>query len=90
MLPPREICDELVDSFFTHIHPLIPLINRTQFMKRYNDPQNPPSLLLLQSILLAGSRVCRNSALLDKNGSPDLASMTIYKRAKVFHRIVTT
>ncbi|KAK9369216.1 fungal-specific transcription factor domain-containing protein [Lipomyces kononenkoae] len=85
LLPPRDICDELVNCFFTTIHPIVPMINRTQFMRRYNDPQNPPSLLLLQSILLAGTRVCRNPALMDQNGSADMASLTLYKRAKALY-----
>ncbi|KAK9348487.1 fungal-specific transcription factor domain-containing protein [Lipomyces starkeyi] len=85
LLPPRDICDELVECFFTTIHPIVPMINRTQFMRRYNDPKNPPSLLLLQSILLAGTRVCRNPALMDQNGSADLASLTLYKRAKALY-----
>ncbi|KAK9326105.1 fungal-specific transcription factor domain-containing protein [Lipomyces orientalis] len=85
LLPPRDICDELVECFFTTIHPIVPMINRTQFMRQYNDPQNPPSLLLLQSILLAGTRICRNPALMDENGSANMASFIIYKRAKALY-----
>lgn len=82
LLPPRDLCDELIECYFEKIHPTIPVLNRSQFMRKYNDPANPPSLLLLQSMLLAGSRVCQNPALLDSNGSADLASLTFYKRAK--------
>lgn len=82
LLPPRDLCDDIVEAFFEKIHPNMPFLNRSQFMRRYNDPANPPSLLLLQSVLLAGSRVCKNPALLDASGSADLASLTFYKRAK--------
>ncbi|KAK9470850.1 fungal-specific transcription factor domain-containing protein, partial [Dipodascopsis tothii] len=85
LLPPREVCDELVEAFFVKVHPMIPMINRTQFMRRYNDPSNPPSLLLLQSILLVGSRVCEHPTLLDSTGSSDMASMTFFKRAKALY-----
>ncbi|KAK9460146.1 fungal-specific transcription factor domain-containing protein [Lipomyces oligophaga] len=85
LLPPRDLCDELIECFFSTIHPLVPMINKTQFMRRYKDPENPPSLLLLQSILLAGTRVCRNPLLLDQSGSSDLASLTLYKRAKALY-----
>lgn len=85
LLPPRDLCDDIVESYFEKIHPTIPLVNRTQFMRRYNDPSNPPSLLLLQAILLAGSRVCRNEALLDSAGSSELASLTFYKRVKALY-----
>lgn len=85
LLPPRDLCDDIVEAYFEKIHPTIPLVNRTQFMRRYNDPSNPPSLLLLQAILLAGSRVCRNPALLDSTGSSELASLTFYKRVKALY-----
>lgn len=82
LLPPRGLCDELVEAFFQWIAPVVPVINRSRFMRRYRDSKNPPSLLLLQAILLAGSRVCRNPQLMDANGSTTPAAMTFYKRAK--------
>ena len=85
LLPPRQLCDELVDAYFTWIAPVVPVINRSKFMRRYRDSRNPPSLLLLQSILLAGSRVCNNPQLMDANGSTTPAAMTFYKRAKALY-----
>lgn len=82
LLPPRDLCDDLIEAFFEKIHPTMPILNRSKFMRSYNNPSNPPSLLLLQAILLAGSRVCRSHALLDSEASADLASLTFYKRAK--------
>ena len=54
-------------------------------MRQYRDPKNPPSLLLLQAILLAGSRVCSNPQLMDASGSTTPAAMTFYKRAKALY-----
>ncbi|KAK4126059.1 hypothetical protein N657DRAFT_709459 [Parathielavia appendiculata] len=85
LLPPRALCDELIDSYFKWIHPIVPVINKTKFMRRYKDPKNPPSLLLLQAMLLAGSRVCTNSQLMDANGSSTPAALTFYKRAKALY-----
>jgi Fungal specific transcription factor domain len=85
LLPPRSLCDELVDSYFTWVAPVVPVINRSRFMRRYKDNKNPPSLLLLQAILLAGSRVCTNAQLMDANGSTTPAAMTFYKRAKALY-----
>lgn len=85
LLPPRALCDELVDAYFQWIAPVVPVINRSKFMRRYRDPKNPPSLLLLQAILLAGSRVCSNPQLMDANGSTTPAAMTFYKRAKALY-----
>ncbi|SPQ20040.1 8399af5d-5585-48dd-ae7a-939bea77e396 [Thermothielavioides terrestris] len=85
LLPPRALCDELVESYFTWVHPIVPVVNRTKFMRRYRDPKNPPSLLLLQAMLLAGCRVCTNPQLMDANGSSTPAALTFYKRAKALY-----
>ncbi|KAL0638415.1 Transcriptional activator of fatty acid utilization [Maublancomyces gigas] len=85
LLPPRALCDELVEAYFKWIAPIVPVINRSRFMRRYRDPKNPPSLLLLQSVLLAGSRVCQNPQLMDVTGSTTPAAMTFYKRAKALY-----
>lgn len=85
LLPPRQLCDELVEAYFKWVAPVVPIINRNRFMRRYRDPKNPPSLLLLQAILLAGSRVCSNPQLMDQNGSTIPASTTFYKRAKALY-----
>jgi hypothetical protein len=85
LLPPRSLCDELVDSYFKWVAPIVPVINRNRFMKQYRDTKNPPSLLLLQAILLAGSRVCTNPQLMDANGSTTPAALTFYKRAKALY-----
>ena len=85
LLPPRALCDELIEAYFKWVHPIAPIINRTRFMKQYRDPKNPPSLLLLQAVLLAGSRVCSNQQLMDANGSTTPAALTFYKRAKALY-----
>jgi hypothetical protein len=79
------LCDELVDAYFKWVAPVVPIVNRSRFMRQYRDPKNPPSLLLLQAILLAGSRVCTNPQLMDANGSTTPAAMTFYKRAKALY-----
>ncbi|KAJ5580000.1 uncharacterized protein N7459_005985 [Penicillium hispanicum] len=85
LLPPKPLCDELVDAYFKWVAPVVPIVNRSRFMRHYRDPKNPPSLLLLQAILLAGSRVCTNPQLMDANGSTTPAAMTFYKRAKALY-----
>lgn len=84
-LPPQGLCDELIQAYFEWIAPIVPIINRVSFMKRYHDPENPPPLLLMQAILLAGSRVCITPLLLDSNGSAIPAATLFYQRAKALY-----
>lgn len=86
LLPPRDVCDDLIETYFTKIAPQIPVINRTEFIQHYNNVNDPPPLLLLQVIFLAASRVSKNPALVDREtGSTNNASMTFWKRAKALY-----
>ncbi|KAF9889769.1 Transcriptional activator of fatty acid utilization [Aspergillus nanangensis] len=76
-LPPGGVCDDLVESYFEWVAPVLPIIDRGRFMKQYRDPDNPPSLLLLQAIFLAASAV----------NSPGIIAVgkLFYKRAKALY-----
>ncbi|QEO23393.1 hypothetical_protein [Candidozyma auris] len=82
LLPPKQLALDIIESYFEHIHPLMPVINRTEFMRKFNDPNDSPSLMLLQAVLLCGSRVSDNPLLFDSKGSSNLASLTFFRRAK--------
>jgi hypothetical protein len=84
-LPPKSLCDELVQLYFDWVAPLIPLINRAQFMEQYNSTENPPSLLLLQAILLAGSKAHDDLGSFESDGLPSPIMRQIYRRAKALY-----
>ncbi|KAF5674614.1 cutinase transcription factor 1 alpha [Fusarium circinatum] len=84
VLPPKALCDDLIETFFSWVHPIVPVINRTKFMSQYRDARNPPSMLLLQCILLAGARISTNPQL-KVDGSTSTAVATFYRRAKALY-----
>ncbi|KAM5529918.1 fungal specific transcription factor domain-containing protein [Fusarium oxysporum f. sp. phaseoli] len=84
VLPPKTLCDDLIETYFAWAHPIVPVINRTKFMSQYRDPKNPPSMLLIQCILLAGARISTNSQLM-VDGSTSTAVATFYRRAKALY-----
>jgi hypothetical protein len=57
-LPSNELSEQLLDAYFTYVHPLLPVIEMTSFWKRY-ELQKPGNVspLLLQSMFLAASSV---------------------------------
>ncbi|KAL2817060.1 fungal-specific transcription factor domain-containing protein [Aspergillus cavernicola] len=82
ILPGQRIADSFIAAFFDRLHPLLPVIDRFEFMKNYysiGTRNSDLSLLLLQSVLLSGSTVYRH---------PDLklptteVSWKLYMRAK--------
>lgn len=60
LLPSKELTLGLIESYFEHVHPLMPVLNRTLFMQKFNDPNDSPSLMVLHAVLLCGSRVSKN------------------------------
>lgn len=85
LLPGPELAHDLIELYFEHVHPLMPVINRTEFMRKFNDPNDSPSLMLLQAVLLCGLRVLNNPLLFDNRGLSDLASLTFFRRAKALY-----
>ncbi|CDR38827.1 CYFA0S02e06480g1_1 [Cyberlindnera fabianii] len=83
LLPEKALCDDLINTFFEHIYPVEPVVDRKMFMKQYESGTG--SLLLLQSILLAASRVSDNELIFDSNGSNYLTSATFFQRAKALY-----
>ncbi len=84
-LPPPAVSDDLVRTYFKWVAPVMPIINKTRFMKQYRDPKNPPSLLLQQAVFLAATRACTNAQLMDSSGSTIPAATIFYKRAKALY-----
>ncbi|KAH7124638.1 fungal-specific transcription factor domain-containing protein, partial [Dactylonectria macrodidyma] len=85
LFPPRPICDELVELFFTWVHPTVPVIDRCEFMLQYQgDAGNHPSPLLLHAILLAGSRFSKSSEFSCIDCST-AARLSLYERAEALY-----
>lgn len=51
--------DQLLQAYFTHVNPGFPVVDEDLFLAQYRarDPLNPPSLLLLHSMLVIGAHV---------------------------------
>ncbi|EXJ89086.1 hypothetical protein A1O3_02150 [Capronia epimyces CBS 606.96] len=78
-LPSQDVRDDLVDSFFEKIHPGFPIVDEYEFRSAYRDPLNPPPLLLLQSVLLAGAHVSQHPNIVSSRA---LVKMVLFRRAK--------
>ena len=68
VLPEPTIANQLVEAYFTHINPWCPIVDEETFMSQYRraDPEDPPSLLLLQAVLLVGAHVSQDRPDRDK------------------------
>ncbi|CAH6720061.1 putative cutinase transcription factor 1 alpha [[Candida] jaroonii] len=85
LLPDKDLALDLINTYFEKAAPLLPCVNRTEFMAKFNDPNDNPPLMLLQAVLLCGCRVSNNPLLLDSNNSNNLACLTFFRRAKALY-----
>lgn len=84
-LPPKRLGDVLVEAYFEWVAPMVPVVNRTHFMTRYQNTRDPPSILLLQSVLLAGSKVCGSAQKVDADSQVTYTPAAFYQRAKALY-----
>ncbi|KAB8214520.1 fungal-specific transcription factor domain-containing protein [Aspergillus novoparasiticus] len=84
-IPSQEVQDELIDAFFSWVAPVLPVVNQRVFLSMYKDPLNPPSLLLLQAIFLAGSRVVKEKNCESESSAGAHSSMVYLQRAKALY-----
>jgi transcriptional regulatory protein AMDR len=58
-LPTSAVVDELLERYFRLVNPGFPILDEDVFMRQYRsrDPLDPPSLLVLQAVLLVGAHL---------------------------------
>jgi transcriptional regulatory protein AMDR len=79
MLPDKALADELITAYFAHVNPGCPILNEAIFMAQYggHNPADPPSLLVLQAVLLVGAHVLKDRP------ERDSLKATFFRRAKM-------
>lgn len=60
-LPNSARCAELLEIFFSYVHPMVPIIDRSDFLSRYYGGDEPPSLVILHAVFLSASRYAHDS-----------------------------
>lgn len=56
-LPPKSVQDKLVQSYFLHIHPVLPVMREGRFWAEYEKSLPNTSLLVYRAMLFAASPV---------------------------------
>lgn len=57
-LPPSEVCHALIQTYFAHVHPILPILDATTFLTRLTQRgYRSVNLLLLWSIIFMATSV---------------------------------
>lgn len=73
-LPSPSRCAELLEIFFSYVHPMVPVIDRKDFLARYYGGDEPPSLVILHAVFLSASRYAQDSGHPTLDGVSELRS----------------
>lgn len=68
MMPADSQALTYIDYFFDNIHPYVPVLNRTRFMREWQESRD-----LISPLLLEGIFACATAALGDENSARWLA-----------------
>ncbi|KAJ9610449.1 hypothetical protein H2200_005226 [Cladophialophora chaetospira] len=85
-IPSAHTCYQLFRTYFEYVHPHYPILDREDFATQYTDLKNPPSYLLLQSVLFMAAGHCDYSVLREAGfDSRYHARKTFFQRAKALY-----
>ncbi|KAH6988264.1 hypothetical protein BKA56DRAFT_478708, partial [Ilyonectria sp. MPI-CAGE-AT-0026] len=89
-IPEREHLDQLVQQYFLHVHPILPLLSESDFWKIYNQQEQPVeqkfSLLVLQALMFSSAGFVSPECLESMGyGTGRTARAAFYRKAKLLH-----
>ncbi|GME77045.1 unnamed protein product [Ambrosiozyma monospora] len=85
-LPDEPLCWQYINCYFEKLHPENPVLSKAAFMRDYKDLRNPPSILLLQSVIFAGARHLDDpSWTAEDREKHEKVVMLLFRRAKAIY-----
>lgn len=97
--PPRDLADKLVDAYFSRFHFLMPIIDKTSFLRRYvflmenlGDKsiarEQTPFLSLVNGVFACAAKLVDDPRLSNSEGLDESGmGMVYYERALILHYI---
>ncbi|KAI8145589.1 fungal-specific transcription factor domain-containing protein [Fennellomyces sp. T-0311] len=81
-LPPKDLSRHLINLYFEHFYPVLPLFYKKRLTSSLNSPLEPISPLLLNAIYAVASRVSSDIRVRSDPNSADTAGDIFFERAK--------
>ncbi|CAB4400447.1 hypothetical protein RhiirA1_410105 [Rhizophagus irregularis] len=80
--PSPELANHLINLYFIHVHPYIPILHKASFLRRFGDKSNPLSPLLVYSVFALGAKYSDDVNVRLDPMKPETAGLIYYNRAK--------
>lgn len=81
-LPPKDLSDHLLDLYFKHFYPLLPILHKRSFLAALESEQRPPHLLL-NAIYAVASRISPDIRVRSDPNLRDTAGDVFFERARI-------
>ncbi|KAJ2963312.1 hypothetical protein NQZ79_g1748 [Umbelopsis isabellina] len=81
-MPPPDLAKELIDLYFEHCYPVLPILHKASFLEKLKSKTNQPSPLLLNAIFAVTSRFSKDERVKSLSGSPYDNGSVFFDRAK--------
>ncbi len=82
-LPPVDLSKHLLDLYFKHFYPLLPLLHKKSFLASLESENNRPAHLLLNSIYAVASRISPDILVRSDPNQRDTAGDIFFERARI-------
>ncbi|KAL0091889.1 Zn(2)-C6 fungal-specific transcription factor [Phycomyces blakesleeanus] len=82
-MPPDDLSQHLLDLYFAHFYPLVPLLHKKSFLEAFKSKDRKPAPLLLNSIYAVASRISPDIRVRADPNLPDTAGDLFFERARI-------
>ncbi|CAG8592699.1 13155_t:CDS:2 [Funneliformis mosseae] len=82
LLEDTQLIEHLVDLYFKNCHPLLPVLHKAYFMRRFQDKSKSMSPLLLYAVCAIGSSYSNNPAARKDRDNPHTVGLAFYEGAQ--------
>ncbi|KAF8945029.1 Transcriptional activator of fatty acid utilization [Haplosporangium gracile] len=82
-MPPQDLADHLIDTYWAYIHPHLPILHKPLFMRQYKnaDPEKRPPAVLLNAMFSIASRFSDHPEIVGLSDPEDFG-VEYFSRAK--------
>lgn len=81
-LPPPDLSQHLIQLYFEHFHPFLPLVHKSSFTTSFYTEDQQPPLLLMNALFALASRISSDVRVRSDPDVPETAGDIFFERAK--------
>ncbi|CAG8607622.1 6892_t:CDS:2 [Dentiscutata erythropus] len=82
VIPPDDIVEHLLELYWANVHPYVPVLNKSIFLQQRENPDDPPSLLLLNAMFAVAAEFSDRPSVRTDSESHEKGGWVFFDRAR--------